>query len=53
MINNNHALQALIDSIKDTDTIAIDLECENNMHRYGVFCCLIQVQHDATTLLTR
>jgi len=51
MINSNHALQSLIDSIKDTDTIAIDLECENNMHRYGVFCCLIQVQHDATYLI--
>ena len=48
LITNNNEVQALLDSIKPTDTIAIDLECENNLHRYGVFCCLIQVQHHTT-----
>ena len=51
LITNNNEVQALLDTIKPTDTIAIDLECENNLHRYGVFCCLIQVQHDTTYLI--
>ena len=51
IIENNEGLKELIKSIKPTDTVYIDLECENNMHQYGVFCCLIQVEHEGTHII--
>lgn len=41
--DTKEALEHVVNKIKKEKKLAIDLECENNLHHYGVFSALIQI----------
>jgi ribonuclease D len=42
-IDTKEEFNKLIEEIKNEPALAIDLECENNLHHYGVYITLIQI----------
>ncbi len=42
-IDTKEKLSALVSDLKNEKVIAFDLECENNLHHYGVYISLIQI----------
>src|SRR3989344_2788007 len=43
LIQDQSELILLIDKLNHLKTIAIDIECENNLHHYGAYVTLIQI----------
>ncbi|MFT5566610.1 MAG: ribonuclease D [Glaciecola sp.] len=50
-INTNDLLKSCIAEISSNEQIALDLEFDKNLHRYGFNICLIQIQAGATSYL--